>query len=544
MPVSISSRSSPRATSRQLVPMRIRLRSSAGFSFSHSTRGTTPNMAPPSRRNSPSLTTVRVRSPSFMAGSISIRGVLVVLAVLLVRAGRRLHHRLILLRRHLRHLEQEGHDRPDLRVGVGDSERRHAGHLDAVLHDPEELFGIGVLRSGGQLGRIGVQALADLRSLDAGRAVAGRAVFPIVQEAAADHRRIGQRRHLDVFHPPRHRALAHRLHNPADGADVRAAGRDVEQPRIDEAERQRHQDDGEEQERPERFHVRDHATLRYRVARAGDQGTLFADNGRGMETAEQSGTAAKPVAPAGEGLAIVLTGGGARAAYQSGVLRGMAKHLPEMRFPIISGISAGAINAAYLAAHAGTTAEAAVGLSHVWEKLRVEDVFHVDPPSLSKDLLRWTRWATRLATGNGLIGPELRGLLDTEPLRRTVCRAASTVDGELLGIERNLALGKLRAICITALNYMTGQSVTWIQGDSFAPSDLPLRRSHHTRLTIEHIMASSSLPLLFPAVRLGSSWYGDGGVRLLAPLSPALRLGATRILAISPVYIPSHEEAD
>ena len=263
-----------------------------------------------------------------------------------------------------------------------------------------------------------------------------------------------------------------------------------------------------------------------------------------METAEQSGTAAKPVAPAGEGLAIVLTGGGARAAYQSGVLRGMAKHLPEMRFPIISGISAGAINAAYLAAHAGTTAEAAVGLSHVWEKLRVEDVFHVDPPSLSKDLLRWTRWATRLATGNGLIGPELRGLLDTEPLRRTVCRAASTVDGELLGIERNLALGKLRAICITALNYMTGQSVTWIQGDSFAPSDLPLRRSHHTRLTIEHIMASSSLPLLFPAVRLGSSWYGDGGVRLLAPLSPALRLGATRILAISPVYIPSHEEAD
>jgi NTE family protein len=263
-----------------------------------------------------------------------------------------------------------------------------------------------------------------------------------------------------------------------------------------------------------------------------------------METSEQSGTTAKPVAPAGEDLGIVLTGGGARAAYQVGVLRGMAKHLPEMRFPIISGISAGAINAAYLAAHAGTTAEAAEGLAKVWGRLRVEDVFRVDPPSLSRDLIRWARWAARLATGNGLITPELRGLLDTEPLRRTICHASATVDGELIGIERNLAHGKLRAICITALNYMTGQSVTWIQGDSFAPSDQPLRRSHHTRLNIEHIMASSSLPLLFPAVRLGSSWYGDGGVRLLAPLSPALRLGATRILAISPVHVPSHAEAD
>jgi len=263
-----------------------------------------------------------------------------------------------------------------------------------------------------------------------------------------------------------------------------------------------------------------------------------------MEISEQSGTTAKPVAPAGEGLAIVLTGGGARAAYQVGVLRGMAKHLPEMRFPIISGISAGAINAAYLAAHPGTTAEAVQGLSRIWGRLQVEDVFRVDPPSLAKDTMRWARWAARLAAGNGLMGPELRGLLDTEPLRRTISHASATVDGELIGIERNLALGKLRAICVTALNYMTGQSVTWIQGDSFAPSDQPLRRSHHTRLNIEHIMASSSLPLLFPAVRLGGAWYGDGGVRLLAPLSPALRLGANRILAISPVYTPSPEEAD
>ena len=243
-------------------------------------------------------------------------------------------------------------------------------------------------------------------------------------------------------------------------------------------------------------------------------------------------------------LAIVLSGGGARAAYQAGVLRGLAKHLPDMRFPIIAGVSAGAINAAFLAAYPGTMAEAALALSEVWSGLQVENIFRVDPPSLSRDLVRWARWAARLASGDGLIGPELRGLVDTEPLRHTIRRSSTTVDGELIGIERNLELGTLRAIAVTALNYMTGQSVTWVQGDSFVPSQQPLRRSQQTRLTVEHIMASCALPLLFPAVRLANAWYGDGGVRLSAPLSPALRLGACRILAISPNYEPSHEEAD
>ena len=249
-------------------------------------------------------------------------------------------------------------------------------------------------------------------------------------------------------------------------------------------------------------------------------------------------------APAGEDLAIVLSGGGARAAYQVGVLRGMAKHLPDLRFPIITGVSAGAINAAYLASHAGCTAEAVVDLGEIWSRLQVEDIFQVDPPSLAGDLMRWAGWAARLATGESLIGPDLRGFLDTEPLRRTIRRASPTVDGEIVGIESNLERGALRAVAITALNYMTGQSVTWVQGHSIAPSTQPQRRHHSTRLTVEHVMASCSLPLLFPAVRVAGAWYGDGGVRLAAPLSPALRLGASRILAISPHYFPSHEEAD
>ena len=244
----------------------------------------------------------------------------------------------------------------------------------------------------------------------------------------------------------------------------------------------------------------------------------------------------------GGDLAIVLSGGGARSAYQAGVLRGLAKHFPGMSFPIITGVSAGAINAAHLAAHPGTMAEAALELAQIWGGLQVEDIFQVDPPSLSRDVLRWVRWASRWM-GDEVVDP-LRGLVDTQPLRETVTQASATVDGELIGIESNLQQGKLKAIALTALNYATGQTVTWVQGHHLVPWTQSQWRTFHTRMTVEHVMASSALPIVFPAVRLGDSWYGDGGVRLSTPLSPALRLGASRILAISPRHEPSHEEAD
>jgi len=243
-------------------------------------------------------------------------------------------------------------------------------------------------------------------------------------------------------------------------------------------------------------------------------------------------------------LAIVLSGGGARAAYQVGVLRGLARHLPETRFPIVIGVSAGAINAAFLAAHPGNLFEAADELANLWANLRVENIFRLDTPFLSRNLLNWLRWATRLGSGAPLLGPEIRGLVDTGPLRDTISRASATVDGEIIGIARNLERERLKAIALITLNYTTGQTVTWVQGRHLAPSDLSQRRSVHTRLTIEHVMASSALPLVFPAIRLGHSHYGDGGVRLSAPLSPAIRLGATRVLAISARYEAGQEEAD
>ncbi len=242
-------------------------------------------------------------------------------------------------------------------------------------------------------------------------------------------------------------------------------------------------------------------------------------------------------------LAIVLSGGGARSAYQAGVLRGLARNIPSLRFPIIVGVSAGAINAAFLAAHSGSPLEATEDLARLWASLHVEDIFRLDTPSLTQNLMRWLRWASRLASGGSLLGPEIRGLVDTEPLRGTLRRASAIVDGEIIGISRNVERGRLKAIALITLNYTTGQSVTWVQGKDIQPGNQSQRPSIHTRMTVEHVMASSALPLVFPAVRLGDSYYGDGGVRLSAPLSPAIRLGASRVLAISARYERSHEEA-
>lgn len=240
-------------------------------------------------------------------------------------------------------------------------------------------------------------------------------------------------------------------------------------------------------------------------------------------------------------LGIVLTGGGARAAYQAGVLRALGRHLPELRFPVIAGVSAGGINATFLAAHPGPVAEAADQLCDLWRGLTVEDIFRVDLPFLSRNLVRW---ATHLVAGGSSVAPDVHGLVDTAPLHATLSHAAATVDGEIIGIGRNVERGLLKALALTALNYSTGQSVTWIQGKNVTTWIDRQRRSVTARITIDHVMASAALPVFFPAVRLGDAWYGDGGVRLSAPLAPALRLGATRILAVSPQHLPNHAEAE
>lgn len=241
-------------------------------------------------------------------------------------------------------------------------------------------------------------------------------------------------------------------------------------------------------------------------------------------------------------LAVVLTGGGARAAYQVGLLRFLARRFPDLDLPIVSGVSAGAINAAHIAAHHGTFAQAVEELVGLWQHLTVQDVFRTDSWSLVMNLLRW---GVHLVSGGYSGGPRIRGLVDTQPLREYLCNVLHCVDDELTGISYNLARGRLKAVGLSTSNYSTGQSVTWIQGtDEVDEWTRPRRLGRRTTLTVDHVMASCSLPLFFPAVPLSDGWYGDGGIRLSAPLSPALHLGAERILVMSTRYRGSQQEAD
>jgi NTE family protein len=215
-------------------------------------------------------------------------------------------------------------------------------------------------------------------------------------------------------------------------------------------------------------------------------------------------------------LGVVLGGGGARAAYQVGILRSLARRFPELNLPVVTGVSAGAINAAVLASHHGNFSQSVRELSELWGDLTVSDVFRTGSRSL---LLNVVRWATRLVSGGLGEGTRVRGLVDTDPLRRLLKEVLHAVDGELTGIDYNIARGSLRAVGLSTSSYTTGRSVTWIQG---APEvkewERPQRIGRRTRLTVEHVMASSALPLFFPAIRLSDGWYGDGGVRLSAPL--------------------------
>ena len=240
-------------------------------------------------------------------------------------------------------------------------------------------------------------------------------------------------------------------------------------------------------------------------------------------------------------LGIVMGGGGARAAYQIGFLRCAARLFPNLRIPYVTGVSAGAINAALLASHHGTFIQAVDELTQLWGNLTVEDVFRTDTRSLIMNL--W-RWGIALIAGGNVDSKHARSLVDTQPLRCFLEDALHPVNGEITGIGYNLETGRLKAAAISTSRYATGRSITWVQGKDVDPWERPHRRSREAVLTVEHVMASTALPLFFPAVELEDGWHGDGSVRLTAPLSPALHVGARRIIAVSTRYQRSAAEAD
>jgi len=242
-----------------------------------------------------------------------------------------------------------------------------------------------------------------------------------------------------------------------------------------------------------------------------------------------------------EDLAIVMTGGGARAAYQVGHLKVIARLRPDLEVPIYTGVSAGAINAAHLAAHTGSFAEAVADLEKLWRELTSEQVFRI---SFAGAVSRALRFAWRLFSGGRRLGSPVHGLVDTTPLWKHLERTLSTSKGDLLGVDFNLRHGRLKALAITTTCYTTGQTVTWFQGRGIPDWERPNRRSRRCEMAIQHVMASAALPFFFPAIPIGELWYGDGGMRLTAPLSPAIHLGAQRLLTISTRYHRSHVEAD
>ncbi len=240
-------------------------------------------------------------------------------------------------------------------------------------------------------------------------------------------------------------------------------------------------------------------------------------------------------------IGLVLTGGGARAAYQVGLIRHLAARLPEFRFDVLTGVSAGAINAVFLASHPGRAVEATAALSRLWLELTPDHVFRDDGWSLGRIAVRWL---LNLASGGVRIRPKVRGLVDSTPLSHHLSRVlgADTGNGRVLpGIAKNIDRGELEAVAITTVEWSTGHTVTWVQGRDIETWERPKRRSERAALTLDHVLASSSLPFIFPAVRIGEAWHGDGGVRLTSPLSPALHLGCDRLIAISTRHQPPTE---
>jgi NTE family protein len=238
---------------------------------------------------------------------------------------------------------------------------------------------------------------------------------------------------------------------------------------------------------------------------------------------------------AGPVQALVLMGGGARTAYQVGALQAIAAMLrlqPERSaafpFQVLVGTSAGALNVAYLASAATEGLAAFDALSAFWSRLRSQEVYDLRVPL-------WVRFS-RLVAAVRLWGQarEQGAILDTMPLVDTLHRAIS-----LEGVERSLATRAIDTVAITASSYTSGVHWTFCHtadDGRHLPWQRPGRRAEFQPLTIEHLMASSAIPFLFPATPLWvdgrREYFGDGSMRQVSPLSPALHLGAQRVLVI------------
>jgi NTE family protein len=242
-------------------------------------------------------------------------------------------------------------------------------------------------------------------------------------------------------------------------------------------------------------------------------------------------------------IGLVLPGGGARAAYQVGVLRAITRLLPKdapSPFQIITGTSAGSINAAALAIHADHFRRAVLRISRVWKNFHVQQVFRADILGVGRAGAHWL--AAMMLGGLGRYNPH--ALLDRRPLAALLAQYLPCEK-----IQQAIDAGLLHAVGITASSYRQGHSVTFFQAHpSVQPWNRERRIGQAETLTVEHLMASSAIPLVFSAIPLGNDYFGDGSIRQIAPLSPALHLGAERILVVGirkkRAFTPLTDEAE
>jgi NTE family protein len=223
---------------------------------------------------------------------------------------------------------------------------------------------------------------------------------------------------------------------------------------------------------------------------------------------------------------LILPGGGARNAYQAGVLKAIDEILPAASknpFQVISGTSSGALNAAVLASNAINFSAGITRLGGIWANFHCGKVFHADSWTAIKSGLRW---ASSFATAGMGSGP--RSVLDNRPQREFI---ESHI--RLARVQHAIDSGALRALAITTSGYSSGRSICFYQGiHGLKPWQRTRRIGVPEEITIDHLMASTAIPLVFPAVWLHNEYYGDGSMRENAPLSPAIHLGADRLLII------------
>ncbi|MHB8743204.1 MAG: patatin-like phospholipase family protein [Sulfuricaulis sp.] len=241
-------------------------------------------------------------------------------------------------------------------------------------------------------------------------------------------------------------------------------------------------------------------------------------------------------------IGLVLAGGGARAAYQVGVLKAVAEILPPDSpnpFPILCGTSAGAINATTLAIYATRFQDGVRRLASVWQNFHVHQVFRADAAAVLTNSLRWVA----AITFGGLGRRNPLALLDRTPLRRLLIRTLPVQK-----IQESIDAGVLHALSVTASGYDSGQSVSFFQGvASLTPWRRARRVGSSTNIQVDHLMASSAIPFLFSAEQINREYFGDGSMRQIAPISPALHLGADRVMVIGvrqdDGYLPDRVEA-